>query len=497
MNDEKSHKFIIGFLVIVLVSLSIYLRLWHIEFNPGWYTDETTHIEIAQNLLKGEIRYFAIEDSWLLFARLPLFGYVLAGIFQIFGAGIGTLRGFTGICGVITSALLYFVVRDVSGDRWFGLLASTSFVLFPQAILYNRIGFSYNLLLPLIVLILWGFVKYRQKLKFRWLLLSAGCIGIACISDVIMWSFVPTLLLITWNIRWRDAIPGILLAIVPLSLYIAAQLFIVPEAFLFDLGYTLNRTGGGAIFQQIRLLTENYLQLLQNPWWISGIIGIFLIKDKQLRYSLLVLLTPLIVVGRTVPLYSLSAYYVLPFLPLIAIGIGSFLKALWQYTMQQVLSMRFIILTLAFIPIMVSSYQMLIQVQRTIITPIDAFLIEAEEAYTVAAFINDNSDASDLVIASAPIGWLLDTQVAEFQMAAVADGLDAVHIPGNLPDSRFAFKTDYRQARYVVIDDLWRNWGAVHIPQIATMMVEVQGWDMVFEAGTIQVYQAHSSNINS
>lgn len=489
MKASKHDTFRHWFILIMILVLSVYLRLWNVQDNPRWYTDEATHIEIAQNLLKGEIRYFAIEDSWLLFARLPLFEYVLAGIFRIFGTSIGVLRGLTGILGIITTSLLYFVMRDISTNKWFGLLVSASFTLFPQAILYNRFGFSYNLLLPLIVLILWEYYHYRTRENRKCLVLSAVLIGIGCISDVIMWSFIPTLVLITWGIRWRDAIPATIVAIIPLSIYALIQFITVPDAFLFDLGYTLNRTGGGTFFGQSNLLIENYLILLKNSWWIVGIIGIFLIEDKHLRYSILILLIPLVFVGRTVPLYSLSAYYVLPFLPLIAIGVGSFLRTTWHYAIKQEALIRFATLILVCSPITMSSYQMIVQVRSHMITLIDDFLIDADDAYAVADFINTHSDESDLVVASAPIGCLLDTDVAEFQMSAVSGGLDAVHIPGNLPENRFAFSTDYRDARYIVIDDLWRRWGAVHIPQLAEMMEIVQGWELIFEAGSIQVYE--------
>jgi hypothetical protein len=41
-----------------------------------------------------------------------------------------------------------------------------------------------------------------------------------------------------------------------------------------------------------------------------------------------------------------------------------------------------------------------------------------------------------------------------------------------------------------VVDNLWRNWGAVHIPGALALLRAVEtGWRRVFEAGAVQVYR--------
>ena len=118
------------------------------------------------------------------------------------------------------------------------------------------------------------------------------------------------------------------------------------------------------------------------------------------------------------------------------------------------------------------------------------FLVDGEAVRAVVEYIHEEAIAGDLVITSPPVGWLIDPaiSVADFQQSAIDDGRDAVHLPGTLATDRFAFETDYRQARFVVVDNLWRNWGAVHIPQVAEMVHELKTWDVVFEAGLITVY---------
>jgi hypothetical protein len=64
-----------------------------------------------------------------------------------------------------------------------------------------------------------------------------------------------------------------------------------------------------------------------------------------------------------------------------------------------------------------------------------------------------------------------------------------VHFPADVPADRFAFDPRYRSARFVVVDNLWRNWGAVHIPGVLRMLREVETWPLAFEAGAVQVYR--------
>jgi hypothetical protein len=53
---------------------------------------------------------------------------------------------------------------------------------------------------------------------------------------------------------------------------------------------------------------------------------------------------------------------------------------------------------------------------------------------------------------------MINSRVADFQLAALASGYDTPHIPAGLPAERQLFAADYRQARFEVVDQLWHNW---------------------------------------
>ena len=125
------------------------------------------------------------------------------------------------------------------------------------------------------------------------------------------------------------------------------------------------------------------------------------------------------------------------------------------------------------------------EVRQIILT----LLINAADARQAADYVNRHTSADDVVIGSPPTAWLFDSQAADFQMVVAATGEGTVHFPPDLPADRFAFDPRYTGARFVVVDNLWGNWGAVHIPGVLRMLREVEMWPLVFEAGAVQVYR--------
>ncbi|MBZ0285605.1 MAG: glycosyltransferase family 39 protein [Anaerolineae bacterium] len=484
------------------------MRFANVSDNPGWYTDEAAHVDIAHHLLRGEVRYMAINQSTLLFARPPLFHLLLAGWFGFVGEGIGTLRLFTAALGVLSVGTLYGVARRLSGSTGFGLLAAGLLAIYPQAVLYSRFGFSYNLLPPLILLALMSSSEYLRSGKRSWLALAALAIGLGVVSDLMALTFIPALLLIVLLRRWRDVLWGLPLTVVPFGVYAGVMFLTVPDAFLFDLGFTLGRLNALSPIGQIANVALNYSTLLSQDFWIlAGVIGLFLLRPNSLKLAgLLLFWIPLILMGRTVALHSLSAYYLIPLLPLIALGAAGLLwygiprvymlvsNALTEqmngrYSRWTKIGAGVFVAGVAVVPLSISLKLTVDGVQTQYGTAIDPFLVNPLDARAVADYMNAHAHEQDVVIASPAVGWQFRANTADFQMAVAANGEDAPHLPGNIPAERWAFDPRLANADWVIVDDLWRNWGAVHIPGVARMLQTLENWPLIFEAGAIQVYR--------
>jgi hypothetical protein len=131
----------------------------------------------------------------------------------------------------------------------------------------------------------------------------------------------------------------------------------------------------------------------------------------------------------------------------------------------------------------------LVQVRQGFTTPIDPFLVNAADARAAAAFANAHLGDADVVIASPAVAWQLAGRAADFQMALAATGRATPHLPADLPPERLAFDPRFEGARFVIVDDLWRNWAAVHIPEVDAWLRAMENWPTVFRAGQIVIYQ--------
>lgn len=487
--------------LLLIVALAAWLRLAHGAATPGWFSDEGTHLAIARHLQYGRWQYLAVTDSTLLFARPPLFEWLLAGAVRLFGLSMGTLRGLTGALGTATVLLLFALARQAGQRRAPALLAAGTLAVYPPAVLYSRFGFSYNLLAALLLLALWGLLVYWRG-NGRWgLALACAAVGVGAISDVMGLLFLPLpLLAAAWR-RPRDLPWAAPLALLPLAAWTAVSLLTAPQPFLFDLRFTFGRVSLPPA-AQLRQLADNGLALLGNGWTALGLAGLWVIRPLLLRRLALLFLLPLLAVARTAALYSLSAYYLIPFLPLLALGVAALLPAGAAAVMASLGLGRLkrktavwpaLAMLLAAAPLALPAWSQGQQTRAGFITPVDPFLQQGADVTAAAAYVNAHSSGDDLVIASPAVAWLLQANAADFQMAAAAAGQATPHLPPDLPAERFAFWPDYRQAQMVVIDNLWHNWARFHVPGVAAMMDEVMTWPQVFAAGDVVVYRREVS----
>jgi Dolichyl-phosphate-mannose-protein mannosyltransferase len=501
-----------GLILCAILLLAAYLRLTNVAENPGWYTDETTHIDIANHRLEGRTQYMLIEDSTLLFGRLPLFHILLANYFQLSGNPdhMLALRTFTGLLGVLSVGLLYAATRR-SGGVALALLAALILAIYPQAVLYSRFGFSYNLLPPLILVLALALDRYLAGKHWRWLALAALTLGVGLVAEVWMLALVIPFIIIA-AYRPRHLLWSIPLVGLPFLIYALSMLASASDAFRYDLAFTVSRLiPTQPLNAQWDTLLNNYQTLIgSGAWMLAGLIGLFALQPSRLRWlALLCFILPFVLIGRTNALYNLSAYYMIPVLPFVALGVAALLRygaeALWQAGREYLPSIPgtrltasmlitgLLLLFLGGAPLLVSLPATITAVEQGYVTDIDSFLINPQEAKQVAAFINSRVEGEEVIVASPVVGWQFSGNPEDFQMAVAAtDRVATPHLPADIPLERLAFDPDYRRARYVVIDNLWRNWGVVHIPGLQNVVDDVQAsasWELVFEIGQFVVYE--------
>ena len=493
--------------LLLILLLAAYLRLSNLADNPGWYSDEGTHLSIAANLSQGRVQYLALNQSTLLVARLPLFEYLLSAAVRIGGLSMATLRHVTAVLGILSVGLLYLVAAWLLPKmRFFALLAALLYAIYPQAVLLSRIGFSYNLLTPLVLLLLLGLVKYWQTSSLRWLLLASACAGLGLVSDLIIGAFLVVLVLVILARNWRHLPAALVLMLLPFVLYALASLLSAPDAFWFDLQFTLTRLGGRGLAEQINGLALNYTMLLSQDFWLlAALVGLFVFSAAPVLRGmvLLLILLPMLILGRTNALYDISAYYFIPFTPLVALGAACFVYRATIYvwgllrdqlrrwipsrSYQRLVAIMAGILSalLIFTPLRTSLMLTAANVNSHLPTAVDPILLNPDDVRQVAAYVNAQVGPGETVIASPGLAWTLNANAADFQMALAADGQATPHFPIDVPADRWSFDPRYQRARFVVVDNLWRNWAVLNIPPLIPLLSQVRDWPLVFESGAI------------
>ncbi|CAG0936831.1 hypothetical protein TFLX_05727 [Thermoflexales bacterium] len=491
----------------MILLLAAYLRLANVATNPAWYTDEGTHLEIAGQLLTGRAQYLAINQPWLLVSRLPLFEGLLASVARFNGVSMETLRLLTGSLGVVTVGLLYAVVRQISRDRSLAVLAAGLLAIYPPAVLYSRFGFSYNLLAPLLLLCLLGTAKYAVCGSKHWLAVASLSIGLGTLSEVWMFVLFAPFMLIVLICNWRDLLWSLPLALLPFGGYAAIMLATAPQIFLFDVRFVLSRVNQLPLDRQVATIWQNVSTLCaQDVWMIAGPIGLLRLKSPRVRWIGLALFAiPFVLLGRTTALFSLSFYYLIPLLPWVALGVASLIRYGVPWLSRRLLrrihalveveqSARInwfnllVAIPLAII-LLISTVGLVRQVRDGFHTDIDGFLLDPIAVQSTAAFVNGQVVASDRVIASPTLAWLLKAQVADMQMPLAYQGRATPHLPADIPPDRWAFDPSVEQARFVIVDNLWRNWAVPNVAGVADMLQEIERWPIVLRSGELVVYQ--------
>jgi hypothetical protein len=210
---------------------------------------------------------------------------------------------------------------------------------------------------------------------------------------------------------------------------------------------------------------------------------------------------------------SLGYYYITPLLPFVALGVGALVRygfprvlefsqstleksiARYHFLSRARRTLAFlgttaVLFFLFFTPIIGLLWQLSEEINSHLTTQIDFALLNPDDARQVIEYVNAAVESDDVVIASPGLAWAIAASAADFQMSIAYDGVETVHLPGNLPHERFAFDPRYATARYVIIDNLWLNWAVPNVEGVRAIVDDVTAnWTLVFEAGEIKVYE--------
>ncbi len=515
LNTVTSRKLFLTLMASAILLFGAYLRLENLRTNPAWYPDEGDNLNVARNLAQGRQRYFALNGPTILEGRLPLYHVVSLTAIKFWGDDLSTLRGVSALCGILSIGLL-LILGSQSFGIWLGYLAASLFAFYPSAVLYNRYAFSYDLTAVWVILNLWAVHRYWQTAQRKYLALASFAAGLALTTDFVGAGVIGANLLFLIFLRKRDVSWAALIMAMPLAIYVLLMLLSDADAWLNDLNFLLFHASEHSLLLRFALFMIAYPELLQwDGWIVFGIIGLFTLADKPMRfYSWLIIVGILAVMLRFGRFDSLDFHRFVPALPLIAIGVAALLLKAIPVLMRSVEDIvdllvaawppaaderprrwirasagAFLIFFLFFTPFARDIFFDVFHVNFKFRTGLEQVTANsAADAFALGAFVNERVRDDDVVIASSHTNWLMHGQVTNLQQSLAYRGL-AVYYPPDIDKRRWAFVPAYERARYVVLDNFTREFSANLIPAVRVAIQNVEQWPLVFQAGEYRVYE--------
>ena len=496
----------------MIVGLAAFLRLHHLRTVPGWYPDEGSNVAIAASLAQGESAYLAFGHSSFINGHPPLVYFEMALLFRWLGVDILWARVLTAVLSLLTLLLLYTIVHRMCGRR-VALLAAAFYALYPSAVVYNRMAFTYNQLAPLYLLALYGLWRVAEDGRDRWVALAALCTGAALLTDLVAVSLLGFLALALLFIRPRALPWALSMALLPLFVWGGAMWLSAGEFFLRDVAFTLSRTAASLPVQVARVIF--YRTVLESDLWLAlGGLGLLFQAGHRQRWLTAGLFGfSLLISVRNGPAFGQASYFLIPLFPLAAWGVGvllargvpvlaPLLEGAWRSGLARfrlrprgrarlatLLTALILFLLLLAPPISMVAESVWLD-YGLYLARLGDTLFDPVAADRVADYVNRRTTKEDVVLSSPTIAWLFHAHAADFQMAVAATGQATRHFPADIPLERFRFDPRLEHATYVILDPLWRGWASAQMPQVAEMVREVEeGWVLEARLGEFDIYR--------
>ncbi|MGH2352132.1 MAG: ArnT family glycosyltransferase [Chloroflexota bacterium] len=492
-------------IAIGMVALALLFRLPRLVESPGWDGDEGYNLNIAWHLLHGRAQMFALSYA---FVQHPVLFYaLLAPLLGVFGQELWVLRAVTALSGSLVAGLLY-LAGAAAGGRRTAVLAALAFAgaFFTGA--YNRLGYTYNLLLLWSALALFLVIIWERTRRPGWLWSAATAAALGLLTDQVG-IFLPLFVAIrAWPHR-RTIAAVLAVGVLPAAIAAAIVVAWQPDVALADWRHTLARAaasgagiaapaGPAVIATALARWLANYFHLLRAEWWWpAAVAGLVCVQPLDARRRLLALaglmVAPIFALRELEPFFRTGVPLLLP----AAWGLGALMNAgitaVYQTigatgTRKRLLAAA----ATAFVVLLPLGFE----IGRSAGGLLAGFSMRIDwvlasdhgHARAAAAFVNERTDASDVVLVSPHVSWLYHARVADFFQAITARGEAIAFYPAGLPARRFRFDPSTATARYAVLDRYWDLWAA-ESESVARLVAEIETWPLEWRGGDYRVYR--------
>ena len=212
------HKLLLVIVMAIAARLVVLLALPDVfDFSGGDIHGSAAYDDYARNLLETGVygRESGQPDSIL----PPLYSYVLAGVYRLFGRGYIAV----GLAHIFFDALSIALLHDIArrlfphpSGEWTGLLAALFFAFYPYLIFQNLTLSDTSLWILLLHLFLWLMILLRERAAFdrmtMGIALAGGfALGLATLTRALLLPLLPLMALwFLFRLDWRQTLRRLL-----------------------------------------------------------------------------------------------------------------------------------------------------------------------------------------------------------------------------------------------------------------------------------------------
>lgn len=534
-------------ILILILTLGFSLRAWNLGEIPYWHWDEGVNMNISWNLIHGKFQWFSLSYPFV--PHPPLYFIVSGILLVIFGNELIVLRALSVLYGMGTILLVYLIGKDILGSR-IALLPAFLLSVYPVAIYWGRMAFANNQLMFLSILVLFSFHRYLKEGGIWFYLLAIGT-GLAMITEFLGISLFISILVLFWIYDRERLWKVLILSSSPFFLYIAIMLLLMPEAFIHDLLFLVERVGmtparvlslivGVSLAYAFRKsisglllwLGDLYLEIMYDAvsifdkidektkrerLWRNGMLLLALLNfllaitlinplsDTFLLESFdyfwlgimgLFLISDKIPLIFFLPLFTMilllgrTDHMLIPLYPLFCLGLTEYLKRIYGFLIS--LSRWRFIPILTVILLLYPSVFLVYQDISGFVLGNTLIRENISVRNKVADFVNENLQSKDFVLADSHLPRFIRGNSSVLLQGIAIEGKAIAYMAPDYGKERFKFNCFWRKASFIILTEKGMEFLRENEKEV---MDEIENWSRV-DIHSYRVYKNPASENN-
>lgn len=325
MFDTNKYKY--EFLVLIITLVGGCMRIYHLTDQSMWL-DEVFTYNVAQ-LSFVQIWNFTTSAFDI---HPAIFYWIEHVAILAFGNTAFALRIFPAIFGTITIPIFYYIGKELTSSKPFGVLMSVIITITTFHIYHSQDARMYSMYVLFFSIALYYLIKFYHTNKVSDSIIAFLCVALCVYTNFTGMFIGSALVLLSFAMRNKNMIYGsvvFILSCLPILPTIISAIFLTPgNPFYIEGGRVVAFVGMNAVIRTITyLLGSSSFSIIL---FLISIIGIFRFFEKNYKLSLFCitfLIFSLITIGvlsYKLPLEPRHFIYLLPIIIiLIAYGIES------------------------------------------------------------------------------------------------------------------------------------------------------------------------------